>query len=99
MNLIKDKGTKGRYIVFMKHSVHYTTKKVISCQNSDERKPECFFKKAFAPMWNLIVSCLCVPKSITSFNFEKVKCQIPTEIAQKLSCLISYYIELPKDQS
>jgi hypothetical protein len=99
MNLIKDKGTKGCYIVFMKHSVHYTMKKVISCQNSDERKPECFFKKAFAPMWKLIVSCLCVSKSITSFNFEKVKCQIPTKIAQKLSCLISYDIELPKEPS
>ena len=64
---------------------------------------ECFFKKAFAPMWNSIVPCLCVPKSITSFNFENVKCKIPTKIAQKmgqkLSCLISHYIELPKEPS
>ena len=65
----------------MKHSVYYTTNKVISCQNADVRKPECAFKKAFATMWNSIVSCLCVPKSITSF--EKVKCQIAIKIAQK----------------
>ena len=82
MNLIKDKGTKGCYIAFMKHSVYYTTKKVIFCQNADARKPECSLKKVFAPMWNSIVPCLCVPKSITSFDFEKVKCQIPTKIAQ-----------------